>query len=333
MSSNEQDVWQAISSVLDKNPSTEEKQLFDKWMNENSANRKQFEILTRVGYTGDIEHMKSVKDEIYAKIMNKANVASHTKKVRLIRYFAAASVIVLLCLGTWLYINSSANKRKALVETLVPFGKQSKIVLSDGTVVNLNSGSSLKYPATFGGKKIRSVQLQGEAYFEVAKDKNHPFIVNAGVLDIKVLGTHFNVKAYSDEGRITTTLLEGAISISKANAEASDKDIMVSPDQQVTFTKNSGSFQVQKVDATLYSGWKDGQYYFYRDNLSFIAKQLERNYNIKISISSDFLKSQIFSGSARKDDNIFQILDVMKKYRSFDYTAYKDSIVLFEKTK
>jgi len=330
MASEDQHIWEVISSVLAKNPSLEEKQLFEKWINENSSNREKFEIISHIGYTGDEEHMKAVKKDVYEKIMNKALASQRLKKTRLIRYLTAASVTLLLGIGTWVYITKSLTK-EALVETQVPFGKQSKIILPDGTTVNLNSGSSLKYPAKFTGKKIRAVQLEGEAYFEVAKDKNHPFIVNTGTVNIKVLGTHFNVKAYPDEGRITTTLLEGIISISKVNADLSDKDILVSPDQQVTFNKKSGSFQVQKVDAALYSGWKDGQYYFDRDSLGFIAKQLGRNYNIKISIHSDFLKSQIFSGSVRKDDNIFQILDVMKKYRSFNYTAYKDSIILFEK--
>jgi transmembrane sensor len=330
MKSKDNDIWEVISSVLQKETSQEEKHLFDKWISENSGNREVFEVLNRMGYTGDTEHMMAEKDKIFEKIMNKAETTGRRKKIRMLQYLSAASVALLLGVGIWFYTNSHGDTTGALAETRVPYGKQSKIVLSDGTVVNLNSGSLLRYPSTFKGQKIRKVTLEGEAYFEVAKDKTHPFVVNAGSVDVKVLGTHFNVKAYADEGRVTTTLLEGAISIAKV-AEPAEKPLLVNPDQQVVFNKNTGMFQVQHVDASLYAGWTEGQYYFDNDSLTFIVKQLERNCNIKIAIRSEFLKSQIFSGSASKEDNIFQILDMMKNYRSFAYKTYKDSIVLFER--
>ena len=127
MASEDQHIWEVISSVLAKNPSLEEKQLFEKWINENSSNREKFEIISHIGYTGDEEHMKAVKKDVYEKIMNKALASQRLKKTRLIRYLTAASVTLLLGIGTWVYITKSLTK-EALVETQVPFGKQSKIV-------------------------------------------------------------------------------------------------------------------------------------------------------------------------------------------------------------
>ena len=153
-------------------------------------------------------------------------------------------------------------------------GQEYSIVLPDGSKIWLNAASSVKYPATFASVKERIVELNGEAYFEIAKDKAHPFIVKTKGQQIKVLGTHFNVNSYADEKTTKTTLLEGSVQIKGVN------DVLLKPGQQAVSTENG--LKVSKANLTESVAWKNGDFIFEEESLPSILRQVSRWYDVEI---------------------------------------------------
>ncbi|HEX8608454.1 MAG TPA: FecR domain-containing protein [Pedobacter sp.] len=156
-------------------------------------------------------------------------------------------------------------------------GEQYSVDLPDGTTVWLNAASSLKFPTAFNTLANRTVVLTGEAYFEVAKDRSHPFIVKTANQEIKVLGTHFNVSSYADEEITKTTLLEGSVKV-VSNANASVATLKPGEQSQLS----SGVLKVKEIDLTESIAWKNGDFNFENEEFSSILNQVSRWYNVEI---------------------------------------------------
>nr|WP_068889144.1 FecR family protein [Pedobacter panaciterrae] len=182
-----------------------------------------------------------------------------------------------------------------------PRGGQYELVLPDGTKVWLNAASSLKYPTYFAGNE-RSVQLDGEAYFEVKKNLKMPFKVNSGNATVEVLGTHFNIKAYDDEDVMKTTLLEGAVRLHSKNSIATLK-----PGQQAVLSNNGGNINVKEVKTSEAVAWKDGYFIFKDTNLRDIMNQISRWYDVDIEYQCD-TKDKSFGGIYSKNKDINELL-------------------------
>lgn len=164
---------------------------------------------------------------------------------------------------------------------VTPRGGQYQVNLPDGTKIWLNAASSLKYPAVFNSKQ-RRVELTGEAYFEVAKDKAHPFIVATDKQEVQVLGTHFNINSYADENATKTTLLEGSVKVSsKGDLSSRRDDVILKPGQQSALRGND--LNVYPVDTEEAIAWKNGDFQFNEADLSSIMRQLSRWYNVDVS--------------------------------------------------
>jgi len=191
---------------------------------------------------------------------------------------------------------------------VIPKGGQHQLILPDGTKVWLNASSSLKYPVHFA-KNERVVQLTGEGYFEVVKDRTKPFkVLSAGQL-VEVYGTHFNVFAYADEQFCRTTLLEGSISVSQQGKKVGNPQhgILI-PGQQAII--NGEQFQVKKVDVNSAIDWKNGYFIFEEDNIHAIMNKLSRWYNIDIDYAGN-LDDVNFSGKVSRSKNLSEILKVL----------------------
>jgi ferric-dicitrate binding protein FerR (iron transport regulator) len=160
-----------------------------------------------------------------------------------------------------------------------PNGGQYQLVLADGTKVWLNAASSLKFPTAFPGKQ-RNVELTGEAYFEVAKNKNQPFIVKTPTQTVQVLGTHFNINAYSNESSVNTTLLEGSVRVSSARTS-----LLIKPGQE-SMMDNSGLVTIKDdVDTDKITAWKNGFFQFNDDDIQTIMRQVARWYNVDVEFN------------------------------------------------
>jgi len=187
-----------------------------------------------------------------------------------------------------------------------PKGGQYQLNLPDGTKVWLNSASSLKYLVNFSSKEERIVELTGEAYFEVAKDKNHPFLVRSAGQEVKVLGTHFNVNAYDDENGVKTTLLEGSVKV--------NNNVVLVPGEQSVFI--GGKLNVKAVNASDAVDWKNGEFVFNKDPLTDILRKVSRWYNVDIVYVRNLgspLDVPTFSGSVSRFENVSVILRMLEE--------------------
>jgi transmembrane sensor len=183
-------------------------------------------------------------------------------------------------------------------------GQQYQVLLPDGTKVWLNNASSLTYPVSLNTEKKRRVELKGEAYFEVAKNKERPFIVQTAEQEIKVLGTHFNVNGYENEPDIKTTLLEGAIQINTAK-----QGQLLSPGQQAIVTP--GRIKVLSMDTELAVAWKNNQFMFESEGIESIMRRIERWYNVKVEYTGD-IPDDKFGGVVSRFGNVSELLLILE---------------------
>lgn len=183
----------------------------------------------------------------------------------------------------------------------VPRGGSFTVSLPDGTKVWMNAASSLTFPVSFTGK-TRSVELIGEAYFEVAKNKEKPFIVRAGKSDVRVLGTHFNIKSYEGENTVSTTLLEGSVQFSNPSGQ-----VILVPGEQGQFTQNKTKIEVRKVNTNQVVSWKNGYFMFQDNNIKEIMDQISRWYDVEVEIKGD-LSNKTFGGIYSRNKDINELL-------------------------
>lgn len=199
--------------------------------------------------------------------------------------------------------NTGAEATFNTIET--PKGGQYQINLPDGTRVWLNAASSLKYPVRFDQKE-RKVSLQGEGYFEVAKDKHKPFKVNSGSQELEVLGTHFNINSYTDEPSSKTTLLEGAVRLSPHGGQ----ELILSPGQQAVLA--SGHMKVAMVDPEEVLAWKNGNFVFNDEGLETIMRKISRWYDVEVSYQRK-PADLTFTGVVSRSKNISAVLNALDK--------------------
>lgn len=225
---------------------------------------------------------------------------------------------------------TSKNKKTLYNTLLVPYGKRTKIKLSDGTIVWLNSGSKMVYPAVFNGDK-RELYLEGEAIFDVAHNKSKPFIVISENQEIEVLGTVFGVTNYKDENALNTVLKSGSVQISY-NKDASSNlltdKMKISPGTKASFNKKTKSMVSEKVNVDHCFSWRDGVFIFKNDDLRHITKRISRYYNLKIEIDNVDLAKETFSGYLDLNDDIDKVIQNIKASTNMNYTLVEDKIII-----
>lgn len=212
----------------------------------------------------------------------------------------------------------SANSVNKLVynELKIPYGKTFKITLSDGTMVNMNAGSSLKYPVQFIKGHNREVVLDGEAFFDVTKDKTHPFIVKTRGVVVKVLGTKFNVSSYKEDTDINTVLVEGSVGLS----DAANRKAMLVPGEKGSWNNKSTEIAVEVVDTRFYTEWINGEIVFRKTAFRDIIIKLERTYDVTIENNRKDLLDKKFNASFNKNiESIEKVLETMSKIQGFTY--------------
>ncbi len=184
-------------------------------------------------------------------------------------------------------------------------GEIYSLILPDGSKVWLNAASSLTFSSTLDRQSIRKVHLQGEAYFEIAKDKAHPFIVQVSEQEIEVLGTHFNVNAYADEPRIATTLLEGSVKVTSHGRYS-----YIKPGEQA-YTEN-GHTRIQKVNLETIKDWKEGEFYFDDVDLKAAMRKIARWYNVNVEYDESIPEGRLAGGWISRNTSLQAVLELME---------------------
>jgi ferric-dicitrate binding protein FerR (iron transport regulator) len=207
-------------------------------------------------------------------------------------------------------------------------GKPNTLLLSDGSKVFLNTATTFRYPTAFSTKN-REVYLNGEAYFEIKKDSLKPFIVKLGHQNITVLGTSFNIEAYSEESYSIITLLSGSILLETFNDnKESISNLVIKTNQRVYYNKQTGIVALEKVDASLSNVWMKGEYKFKGEPLFLILKRLENYYGVTIHFEDDNLRNTKYTGTFKNDQNIMEVLRIINHEKQFTFSKLDDDNVI-----
>ncbi|MDO6519567.1 FecR family protein [Zobellia uliginosa] len=208
----------------------------------------------------------------------------------------------------------------------VPKGKTFQITLSDGTVVHMNAGSSLRYPVNFSPTQLRKVFLDGEAYFDVTKDKSRPFVVSVDDLDVKVLGTEFNVSSYSEDTNIEVVLVEGAVGLNKIS-ESPEEGVELVPGQRGAYRRNSENIHIDSVNTDLFTSWMQGHLVFRELTFDQILTKLGRHYNIELENRNSELGQEVFNASFN-DATIEEVMSFFNDTHEIDYEISDNKVII-----
>lgn len=208
--------------------------------------------------------------------------------------------------------NHKAKDNAVLNQVVVPYGQRHKVRLSDGTLVQLNAGSKLIFPATFSGH-AREVYLKGEGFFEVHKNAQMPFIVKTDFVNINVTGTTFNVSAYEEENTISTVLVEGKVSVSQKNKLFSNATYHLAPGEGCFYSVQEKKSVVQNVDISEYILWKDGLYNFKDKPLRDVVTRVTKYFNKKIIIENEVLANTQVSGKLVLSEDLTEVMQYLSK--------------------
>jgi transmembrane sensor len=222
--------------------------------------------------------------------------------------------------------SASASVNASKINTLYTArGQQYQVRLPDGTNVWLNAASSLSYLTSFKSSDQRIVELSGEAYFEVAKDKKHPFIVKANQQRVEVLGTHFNISSYKDETAVRTTLLEGSVKVLNLKSRASG---VLKPGQQSVIRLSDDSLKVITVDTEETIAWKKGEFFFNEEPLESVMKKISRWYNVEVEFQDPSKKEVKFGGYISRFSHISKVLKMLELTGLAKFTVENNKVII-----
>ena len=210
---------------------------------------------------------------------------------------------------------------------VTPIGGEYRLTLSDGTKVFLNAASELKYPVEFMGDR-RVVDLDGEAYFEVHKDNQRPFVVRTKGAEVCVLGTSFNVNTYGDDGRIYTTLVNGSVRVLSVK---NGQEKVLTPGMQGVMNMQTGQLMVREVDVESYVAWREGRFVFRTMTLDLIMQQLQRWYDFEVFYQNLELKDYEFRGVIKRDMDLDKVLSVIKATTNVDFEVKGKVITIIKR--
>lgn len=274
-------------------------------------------------------HALTTTDAQTEQAMRRVMSTSHQSSTRtmwpissMLKY-AAVLVIVLMLGGGLIYkIGNHSAEPTMLIAQAVDSPRE--ICLMDGSRVWLNQGARLRYPEAFDGK-TRQVQLEGEGYFEVAKDAKHPFIVSTTQMTVRVLGTKFNFKSYPNNNINEVSLIEGSVGVRGSY----DRDMVVLlPGQKAKIDPESGRLQVSETDACLEAVWHDGMIPFENANIEKIADALEQIYGVKMIVSKNIDRGGTYSGCIQRKADIAEVLQSLRQVIPFRYQKKGNTVIL-----
>lgn len=240
---------------------------------------------------------------------------------------AAAVMIAAFVTGFVATVSLSERLSKPLM-VFTQLGERSQVVLPDGTKVWLNSCSQVEYSSSLFARE-RRVTMNGEAYFEVTPDEHAPFVVSTNGLDVRVLGTKFNIRNDDDKHQITTVLLEGSV-LAYASGYEESTSIRLRPSQELIFDTETKNMQLRNCEVAERSiNWIEGRFRFEQNTFEQIVAELKRYYNVDVRFMDEQLKQERFSGDFKVEDGIYHIMSVLQLTYKFHYKVDCNDIILY----
>lgn len=320
-------MYDLLSKYLTGDISAEERRMLFRQLKEDEELRKEAAGIQNLSALVSMANEEgTASDSQYRSFVGRRK--KRTLLLGLRRVAGYAAIVLFSVLSTYLLMHYADGKEDALVryqEFSTPAGQRAKVQLADGTEVWLNANSTLHYPERFDPKR-REVELHGEAFFEVGKNKEKPFVVKTSKMDIEVTGTKFNVNAYDTEAYFVTSLLEGSVSVSCAYDRMNSR--VLSPRQQIVVSDHSAN--VSSFENTDFMSWKDGIFIFDDMLLADIIKKLELYYDVSILMKNTKLGNTRYTGKFRQRDGVESVLRKLQIVYPFRYTKddEKNLIVL-----
>lgn len=346
----------AVINFLAGEFSHNDSETLNNWLNKSANNKKLFDELSDIWNSSQAEYINrkiniskawnDIKNEVEAR--NRFTVPLKY----LFRY--AAVFILAVFFGAFGYYFIEKNKETLLgqqtVEYVAPLGSRSFVQLADGSKVWLNAGTTLQYNNSFGTSN-RNIKLQGEAFFEVAKNKKLPFVVQTSDINVIALGTRFNVKAYNQENTIETTLVEGSVKLESSTLKLAD-NVILKPNEKAVFTKKYQTSQItsenktpnyttqpkpkleviQSIETAPVISWKEKRWVIQNEKLGQLAIKLERRFNVNFIFDDEVLKEFYFGGTL-ESENLSQIMEAISYTSPIKYAIQDNTVIVMSDSK
>ncbi|MDP4184024.1 MAG: FecR domain-containing protein [Bacteroidota bacterium] len=322
-----------IIKYLNNDCSSQEELSLYEWLQESEENRnlyanlKKLWSLKKIDYYSDRRQIDKALASFNYHVKNRKEIRIRDFRIRLTKYAA----IFLLLIGTpllfWLLTNNFKDSSE-LITVAVSNSEPIKVItLNDGSKVWLNSGSTLQYPAEFQ-KNVRKVSLTGEAFWEVKKDPLHPFIVQTPSIQIKVLGTSFNVNTNASGNKVQTTLVSGRVSIQDMGG---NNITVIKPGQMAIFNNQTRGIQINEVNTSLYTSWRFGLIVLEKATLNEIACKIESVYKLKIIIDTKNNINDRYNFVFRKNQSVDSVLEMLRFVTPFNYKRIGNQVFINKK--
>lgn len=313
----EQTVEQLLLRLCEGRLTAEEEVRIESWVEEDENNKKIFdEIITLSLKMDALDIVSSIdSDKAFQRTTKKIRRHTLNRWAGRIQKFAAMLVIPLMATIIYMACNDLNRNNDSVTAEMLEFrtnsGMTGKVMLPDGSTAILNSGSVLRYPSTFAKGKVRSVSFEGEAFFDIVKDEDCPFVITTSSDEqIKVYGTTFNLDAYSGKN-ITTTLVDGTVGFLYSDKRGEKHEIILTPNHKLDFNPICKVLSVKETSCLAETAWKDGKVILDKTPLVDILNSISKRYNVDFSICDPELASITFSGGAMTMNSIEHTLEAL----------------------
>ncbi len=291
------------------------------WRDVSEGNLRIYRQAKRLSESIDLLNEMKLYDA--EKALNKVNgrIEQHHSFFFYWQRIAAVLILPILFFAIWNYMEPFSKKANLLAVTWqtikTPPGVKSTLRLPDGTTVWLNSNTEITYPSAFVSK-FRKVKVVGEAFFDVAKDKLHPFIVNLGKISVQAVGTRFNIINYKDDPRNSVVLESGKVNLLNETLRKEKKIAEMTPGQIALFDKKETKITITSVNTNKYSSWIDGRLIFEEDSMDEVVNKLNHWFNVNIEIRDPEINTYVYTATFQ-NESLEQILDLLKLSAPIDY--------------
>ncbi|MBE6240932.1 MAG: DUF4974 domain-containing protein [Bacteroidales bacterium] len=312
---------------------SQEEEQVQAWLVEHSEDPQVQDALLAIMSDMETED-KTASSPAYVKVSRRLGLERKSRFEKTVRtigrwVMGVAACVMLPLLGAFGYQRLHVPEQAEWLEVKVPYGQTDELLLSDGTLLHLNAGTRVTYPSVFLGNE-RRVFIEGEVFAEVAKNPEQPFIIESGDVDVKVLGTTFNFKAYDNTECVELILLEGAVQVD-IDAATRKKQVRLHPGEMVQYDRKSGEIEMKDFQPHLYKGFHDdGSIHFFNLRLSDITSDLERLFGVKLVLLDEELSETRYFAWFSNNETLDQILDGINVDDKMDFRR-KDNVIYISK--
>ena len=326
---NKQEIESLLIKYLSRKTNETEDGTVRDWLGQSSENKRLFAAYQKL-WNDSNKLMLPGKIDLEAALQkSKEQIPQFRRKTRWLSYWPQVAAVLVLSIFissifTFLIKPDFGNQEQVIHQQIkAAYGTQTKLQLSDGTNVWLNAGSQLSFPISFKNMGERKVTLIGEGFFEVTKNASQPFVVSTSKLDVKVLGTSFNVNAYENEKNVTVALEEGKVSLLQQLHGRQQEVLVLSPLEVASYDlKNNKIIHSTETDLDRYIAWKDGLIVFFDDPMGKVITRLENWYNVEIEVDDPRLLEEHITGTFN-DNSLDQVLHLLSLLSPIDYQFIK----------